>query len=131
MLRFWLIIYFWTLFASLCIFVYIMADWVDPPPITVIVTCVIWMGDNCVRFGVLYFCLRVTTQHPISPLDSPGCGGGHEVGRSHSLRSQTRPMRSRKRKQQFGGAQIKRIDSLEQLPAPVNSSNNCSDVETA
>jgi hypothetical protein len=120
-LRFWLIIYFWTLFASLCIFVYVMADWVDPPPITVIVTCLIWLGDNCVRFGIVYFCLRVTVQPRAFP-DSPG--GGTEVGRSHSLRSQSRP-RSRKMKAALAKANLPdQFDSIQQQPPPPRSPGN-------
>lgn len=99
LLRFWLIIYFWTLFTSLCIFVYVLADYLYPPPIQVVVTCLMFCGDNCIRFAVVFFVLRTTIQPPaVTPTSdlSPAGRGSHLIAkkptpvfRSHSLRSQT------------------------------------------
>lgn len=101
-LRFWLIAYLWTLFASLCIFVYVLADWLYPPVVQIINVCAFFCGDNSIRFGVVYFVLRTTIQPPAatpsSDLSPAGSGGmqvrssqANNVFRSHSLKSQTGP----------------------------------------
>lgn len=79
LLRFWLIIYFWSLFISIGLTIWSVVEWTfDTPLVVVLVICYIGLSDIILRFGVLYFCLMLSLQASLS------------VSRTQSLKSESR-----------------------------------------
>lgn len=82
LLRFWLIIYFWTMFISIALTIWTVVEWTfETPTVVVLVICFIGISDVILRFGVMYFCLMLSLQSQLS------------VSRTQSLKSETRSLR--------------------------------------